>query len=112
MIKFFPNLALFVAHNVNTVQGSVQITGTDAAKLNSLLQVGDSIYLTACQYGVSEVMRYDHTAPLDTSGFVTLPVHRDAEGTGAKNFSSTFYLRGELSNITLLALICQQIGNC
>lgn len=67
---------------------AISIPRADAIKLNAL-GIGNYTYLTIKDRTRSEVVRYDHAADWDSSdpAVVQVPVTRDADGMGPKNFA-------------------------
>lgn len=67
---------------------TIAIPRGDAIKLNAV-GIGNYTYLTIRDRNRSEVVRYEHSADWDNAdpAVVQLPVLRDADGMGPKNFA-------------------------
>ena len=106
-LTYVDNLSLKLLRGVRASDVSITVSSMDAVKLN-VLPIGDHIYLNLVQGGISEVVKYTHNA-LQTAvgGQAVLPVTRDVNSTGAKNFAVPVCARAEWTRLQMLEFIRQ-----
>lgn len=87
MVKVIDGFRSFLKAKLMASSSTISIPRADAIRLNNV-GVGNHVYLTIKDRGISEIVRYDHQDNWTTadSAIVQLPVTRNARGLGAKNF--------------------------
>lgn len=91
---------------------TITIPRADAIKLNAV-GVGNHTYLTIKDRTRSEIVRYDHTADWDAAdpAEVAVPVTRNANGLGIKNFAYGSCVMWEINSSYLNDLIAGMFDN-
>ena len=109
MLQWVERTVVRATKPIKPADTTITISRKDAVQLNKV-GTGNHIFLTLALYGapqVYEVVRYDHTADVASSGCVdvAIVVSRDVNGTGLKAFPSGTCATAELSLPQLRGII-------
>ena len=114
MLNWIERTVVRATKPIKPADTTITISRKDAVQLNKV-GTGNHIFLTLALYGaphVYEVIRYDHTENVASTGCVDMAivVTRDVNGTGMKAFPTGTCASAELSSVQLKGIIEAKIN--